>query len=75
MCDFYINSEYERLHIFFWLLKDFGWVILSKPVWYMGLIPTLTMSIDFAWIVANVNVCQLRCCKCAIPSYSAFCRG
>lgn len=48
--------EYERLHIFFWLLKDFGWNILSEPIWFLGLIPTLTMSIDFAWIVANVNV-------------------
>lgn len=54
MC--HLFSEYERLHIFFWVLKDFGWNILNKPVWFVGLIPTLFMSIDFAWIVANVNV-------------------
>lgn len=75
MSSVYHGSEYERLHIFFWLLKDCGWNTLNKPTWYLGLVPTLTMAIDFAWIVANVNVCFMKYCDVVQSFKFKYSRG
>jgi hypothetical protein len=37
-------------------MKDFGWNELSEPMWYIGLIPTLIMALDFAWTAAKTEV-------------------
>lgn len=42
--------DYELVHVFFWLLKDYCWCTGDKRMWIIGAIPTLLFSIDFVRI-------------------------
>jgi hypothetical protein len=48
--------DYERLHIFFWLMKDFGWNTNNILWWYFGFLPTAAMATDFIASSARVEV-------------------
>jgi hypothetical protein len=49
----------ENLHIVFWLFKDIGWCLMSKPLGIIMIIPTLTIS-----IIIGYRTRQLMSEKC-----------
>ena len=43
------NSHYEDLHVLFWLGKDTAWNHLNLVLWYLFLVPTLLVAVEFVW--------------------------
>lgn len=42
--------EYENVHIFFWLGKDYSWNIVNPISWVLFLIPTQLIAADFVMV-------------------------
>eukprot|EP01041_Mallomonas_annulata_P009176 gene9176-19010_t len=42
-------TQYEGLHVLCWLGKDCAWNHMNIIMWYIFLIPTLLVAVDFVW--------------------------
>jgi len=38
-------SRFDNMHIFFWLIKDMSWCLMSKTVGTLMIIPTITVAL------------------------------
>lgn len=47
---FHSWSEYENIHIFFWLAKDTAWNWWIPSMLIVFLVPTLFLAMDFVWV-------------------------
>ena len=46
---------YENLHIVLWMLKDYSWNTLNKPLWFASTIPTVLIGIDFVYTTGRAE--------------------
>ena len=42
--------QYEYLHMLFWISKDLSWNRLCRPTWWMALILTIAVGVEFIWV-------------------------
>mmetsp|Transcript_13526 Transcript_13526/g.12248 ORF Transcript_13526/g.12248 Transcript_13526/m.12248 type:complete len:368 (-) Transcript_13526:24-1127(-) len=45
--------QYENIHTMFWLAKDLAWNLNNTSLWFIFLIPTILLSLDF--IIVSMN--------------------
>jgi hypothetical protein len=42
--------QYENVHMIFWLTKDLAWNLNNPTLWFLCLVPTMLLAIDFLHI-------------------------
>lgn len=60
--------DYETIHVFLWLGKDYAWCSENLIMWYIFMVPTVLVAADFAWtslwtkkasLIEKVNSCAV----------------